>query len=77
MDTVIKATFDGAVFRPTEPVRLLPNTSVELTVKTLPAPPPKSASFLRVARSLKIQGPPDWSENLGKYLYGEEPSSDR
>jgi predicted DNA-binding antitoxin AbrB/MazE fold protein len=77
MNSVINATFDGSVFRPTEPVRLQPNTSVELTVKPLPAAPAKAGSFLQVARSLKIQGPPDWSENVDNYLYGEEPSSDR
>jgi predicted DNA-binding antitoxin AbrB/MazE fold protein len=76
MDTVIKATFDGTVFRPAEPVRLQPNTAVELTVRPLPAPA-KTGSFLEVARSLNLQGPADWSENLDKYLYGEEPSSER
>jgi predicted DNA-binding antitoxin AbrB/MazE fold protein len=76
MTTVIEATFDGTVFRPKEPVTLKPNTPVRLTVEALPVPPP-ATSFLRVARSLKIQGPPDWSENVDKYLHGEEPSSER
>ncbi len=76
MTTVIEATFDGAVFRPTQPVALQPNTPVRLTVEALPASSTEAPSFLKVARSLKIQGPPDWSENVDKYLYGEEPSSE-
>lgn len=26
-------------------------------------------SFLKVAMSLNLEGPPDWSENLDEYLY--------
>lgn len=29
-----------------------------------------SESFLRVARTLNIDGPPDWSSHLDDYLYG-------
>ena len=29
-------------------------------------------SFLETAESLQLDGPSDWSENLDKYLYGEE-----
>jgi hypothetical protein len=76
MVTAIDATFDGTVFRPTEPVRLEPNTPVRMTFEPMAASP-KADSFLRVARTLKIQGPPDWSENVDKYLNGGEPSSER
>ena len=81
MTTTIDATFDGEVSRPSQPVALEPNTPVKLTVET--ASPPKvddeqSAktgkpySFFEVARSLRIEdGPPDWSANIDKYLYGE------
>ena len=71
MSTIVHATFDGAVFRPTEPVDLKPNTSVSLTVETQTAKPIASASFLQTARSLNLEGPADWSENLDKYLYDE------
>ena len=27
-------------------------------------------SFLRTARSLPVEGPPDWSERIDDYLYG-------
>jgi hypothetical protein len=76
MATVIEATFDGTVFRPNGPVALKPNTAVRLTVETLP-PPKEAASVLDVAESLNLEGPTDWSVNLDKYLYGEEPRSDR
>ena len=89
MTTTIEATFDGEVFRPTQPVALEPNTPVTLTVET--ATPPKSSerpraekgkpySFLETLKSIRIEGPPDWSANVDKYLYGhlhdEEPGGD-
>jgi hypothetical protein len=80
MTTTIEATFDGEVFRPTEPVALQPNTSVRLTVETT-APPAsqeepglkkgKPYSFLDTLKSIRIEGPPDWSANVDKYLYGD------
>ncbi|MCK5876771.1 MAG: hypothetical protein KAG43_03990 [Candidatus Marithrix sp.] len=27
---------------------------------------------LQIARSLEVEGPPDWSENIDDYLYGEK-----
>jgi hypothetical protein len=68
------AVFDGEVFRPDDHIELEPNTRVRVTVETISPSPTKPAgpySFLRVARSLKIEGPPDWSENLDEYLYGD------
>jgi hypothetical protein len=82
MTTTIEATFDGEVFRPSQPVALEPNTPVKLTVET--AAPAKTTdeaiakkgqpySFFDVARSIRIMdGPPDWSANVDKYLYGED-----
>jgi hypothetical protein len=34
MTTIIDATFDGEVFRPSQPVQLEPNTPVRLTVES-------------------------------------------
>ena len=70
MSQILEATFDGAVFRPDETVKLQSDTRVQLvvTVKTATEAPPKS--FLRTARSLQLQGPSDWSERLDDYLYG-------
>jgi predicted DNA-binding antitoxin AbrB/MazE fold protein len=72
MSTTIEATFDGSVFRPVSPVDLEPNTTVRLAIEPLPAKVGKPASFLQTARSLNLEGPPDWASNLDKYLYGEE-----
>jgi hypothetical protein len=71
MVKTIDATFDGAVFRPGEPVPLAPNTHVRLTVETCPATE-SGGSFLDTASSLNLAGPPDWSANLHQYLYGED-----
>jgi hypothetical protein len=30
------------------------------------------ASFLQTARSLNLDGPPDWSANVERYLYSDE-----
>jgi len=72
MTTTIEATFDGNVFRPTQSVPLLPNTVVRLTVETLPAASRTSTSFLQTARSLNLQGPPDWASHFDEHLYGKE-----
>lgn len=77
MTKIIEATFDGAVFRPAEPIVLEPNTTVRLTYETLPVQPAKSSSFLRTAQSLNLEGPPDWATNLDQYLYGEETAGER
>jgi hypothetical protein len=81
MTTVIDATFDGEVFRPSQPIRLEPNTQVRLTIESAR---PESAtptlgepySFLKYAASLKLDGPPDWSANIDKYLYPDTHSED-
>lgn len=70
MSQTLDATFDGEVFRPTQAVELQPDTQVQLivTVKSTTAENPKS--FLRVARSLQLTGPTDWSSRVDDYLYG-------
>lgn len=70
MSQILEATFDGAVFHPTETVQLQPDTRVQLVVTVKAAPEEKTKSFLRVARSLKLQGPKDWSSRVDDYLYG-------
>jgi len=70
--TKLYATFDGEVFRPEGPVGLSPNTQVRITVELAePNPERRKASFLDTARSLKLQGPPDWSSRFEEYLYGD------
>jgi len=72
MVKTIEAIFDGSVFHPSEPIPLEPNTRVQITIEAVPSSAPPDASFLRVARSLNLDGPPDWSANIDNYLYGEK-----
>lgn len=76
MSQTLDATFDGNVFRPDVPIQLEPNTRVRITIEPAPASAQESESFLRVARSLKLDGPSDWSSRLDDYLYGETDTSD-
>ncbi|MBI5525325.1 MAG: hypothetical protein HY897_03255 [Deltaproteobacteria bacterium] len=70
------ATFDGAVLRPEEPMPLAPNTRVLITVQDEDPESPQAPSFLRTARALDLNGPPDWSEKLEDYLYGTRGGAD-
>jgi hypothetical protein len=72
MVQVIEAMFDGTVLRPDEPLPLAANTRVRLTVETLPVGDQRPRSFLSTARSMRLEGPPDWSAELDHYLYGGE-----
>jgi len=69
MSQTLDAVFDGNVFRPDQPIELEPNTRVRITIETTP-PDKETQSFIRVARSLELDGPPDWSSRLDEYLYG-------
>ena len=72
MSSIIEATFDGKAFHPNKPVRLRPNTHVKIIVEMEGTPDEDNQnSFLRTARSLKIDGPVDWSENIDHYLNNE------
>ena len=62
------------MFHPATSVSLPPNTTVRLTVETLPDPP---ASFLRTAQSLNLDGPPDWALNPEEHLDGEDSEGNR
>lgn len=71
MAETIEALFDGKVFHPDQPVKLRPNTRVKIQVEVVPAVG-KQASFLRTAKALQLDGPPDWSEQIDNYLYGKD-----
>ncbi len=75
MVKTIEALFDGNVFRPTEPIALAPNTRVRMTIESVPPDEGETASFLRTARTLNLDGPTDWSENIDEYLYGGDSSN--
>jgi Protein of unknown function DUF104 len=76
MSQTLDAIFDGNVFRPDGPIQLEPNTRVRLTIEPAPTSAQESESFLRVARSLNLEGPPDWSSRLDAYLYGGTDTAD-
>ncbi|QTA83460.1 UPF0165 [Desulfonema limicola] len=67
MTLTIEAVYDGKVFLPVSPLSLRPDTRVRISVTPHNT---KSESFLDTARSLQLDGPPDWSEKLDEYLYG-------
>jgi predicted DNA-binding antitoxin AbrB/MazE fold protein len=66
----IEAIYDGKVFRPADPLVLEPNIRVRLTIETVPPTAESAGAFLRVARSLNLDGPADWAANLETYLQG-------
>jgi len=72
--TTLYATFDGQVLRPEEPITLPPNTRVRLLLEPAEsaAASADARSFLNVALSLELQGPPDWSARLDEYLYDSD-----
>lgn len=70
MGKTLHAIFDGEVLKMEEPVDLAPNTRVRLTIESEELEEKKSLSFLKTARSLKLNGPSDWSARFEDYLYG-------
>ena len=70
MGQEIEAIYDGAVFRPTVPVTLKPNTRVRVTVTRDVGTSSPVISFLDTASSLNLDGPTDWAANIEDYLYG-------
>ena len=72
MTKTLHATFDGQFLRPDEPLPLEANARVLITVATLEEGASRPKSFLQTARSLNLEGPPDWSARLDDYLYGEK-----
>ena len=76
MNHTVEAIYDGAVLRPETALGLEPNTRVRITVEVLKPAQRAPESFLDTARSLDLHGPPDWSANLDRYLYGDgDPTS--
>jgi predicted DNA-binding antitoxin AbrB/MazE fold protein len=76
MIKAVHAIFDGEVLRPEEPVDLEPNTHVRIAIEIIEPVKPKVSSFLQTARSLRLEGPADWSALLEDYLYGSKSEID-
>jgi len=74
MHKIMNATFDGKVLHPDKPIKIKPNTRVRIKIETFDEKP-KTQSFLNTAQSLKLDGPPDWSDQLEEYLYNKEENS--
>jgi hypothetical protein len=73
----LEATFDGTALQLEAPLNLAVGTRVRIIVETvLPNEQKKPKTFLQTAKSLKLQGEPDWSEKIDQYLYGETVSVD-
>ncbi len=68
MGKVIEALFDGTALYPAETLTLEPNTRVWIVVEPMPPARNTTKSFLQTARSLNLDGPPDWSVSLDKYV---------
>lgn len=69
MSTTLHLIYDGKVFHPEEPVELKPDTRVRVTIEATEPVSPQQRSFLRTARALRIDGPPDWSARIEEDLY--------
>ena len=69
-------TNDGKVSRPEESVDPEPDTCTRLTIEIIKPAKAKTGSFLQTARSLKLEGPCEWSTNLDDRLYGNESGMD-
>jgi hypothetical protein len=83
MTTTLYATFDGEVLRPEGRIPLDPDTRVRVTIEEESTAAEASAagdsdpySWLHILESANLDGPPDWSERLHHYLYGEGARSD-
>ncbi|CAN5558672.1 MAG: antitoxin family protein [Acidobacteriota bacterium] len=84
MEKTVDATFDGEVFRPNEPVDLASNTKVKVIIeekklKLVEVPKKGKAepyAFFKYLRTLKLDGPSDFSTNLDDYLYHGKPMND-
>jgi len=63
---VIEAVFDGKVIVPVTPLDIEPDTLVKISVQTDSSEP---YSFLSIAQSIDLDGPPDWATKLDEYLY--------
>lgn len=68
MVQTLDAVYDGTVLLLEEPLAIKPNTRVRITIETEPVRE-TTASFLDTARSLNLEGPPNWSANVDDYLY--------
>ena len=77
MSTILHLIYDGKVFHPEESVELEPDTRVRVILEATEPVRPQPRSFLRTARTLQLDGPPDWSSHVEEYLYPEPADADK
>jgi len=75
MTHLVQATYDGSALQLDEPLPIEPNTRVLVSVhpngtEKEPDAPSTGVSAFDIALSMKLDGPPDWSERVDHYLYG-------
>ncbi|HKP76593.1 MAG TPA: hypothetical protein VJT67_13780 [Longimicrobiaceae bacterium] len=70
---LVDATYDGSSLHLDEPLPIEPNTRVRVSVERVLAncSTNEPTSFIETARSLRIDGPSDWSSRVDHYLYGD------
>lgn len=71
MTRLVQARFDGEVVRLEEPVDLAPDAAVWVVIDEPDVPAGAPYSFFKAALEMDVQGPPDWSERIDDYLYGD------
>ncbi|HEY9619981.1 MAG TPA: antitoxin family protein [Crinalium sp.] len=60
----LEAIFDGKTLQPEVPLNLKAGTRVRIIVESvLPDTTTQPTTFLQTAKSLHLQGEPDWSKN--------------
>lgn len=71
MTHTFRATYDGECLHPTEPLPIAPNTEIVLSYEGGgERKPARPGTYMDVALSSRVEGPPDWSERVDHYLYG-------
>jgi len=77
MSQKLEAIFDGTSLQPMIPLTLKPGTRVRIIVESVESSTEdQPKSFLQTAKSLNLEGNPDWSENLDQYLYSQDTESE-
>jgi len=72
MIQTLDALFDGITLVPEVPLNIKSGTRVRIIIESLsPEVKPTPKSFLQTAKSLNLQGNPDWSTNINQYLSEE------
>jgi hypothetical protein len=65
----LDALFDGVTLVPEVPLNIKSGTRVRIIVESLlPEIELSPKSFLKTAKSLNLEGNPDWSTNIDQYL---------